>query len=105
MNLVRNAIEAMTLTEGRERVLTTSLVTEGQEVVEVVVADTGIGFEPGMADKMFEAFFSEKPGGMGLGLSICRSIIETHGGRLWATTNHPQGSVFKFSVPTTSLSR
>ena len=66
----------------------------------VAVRDTGPGVDPENADQLFEAFYTTKPGGMGMGLAICRSIIEAHGGRLWAGTNEPRGAVFQFFMPT-----
>jgi signal transduction histidine kinase len=68
----------------------------------VRVADLGTGLDATDADRMFDAFFSTKPGGIGMGLSICRSIVEAHGGRIWAADNEPRGSVFCFTVPLAS---
>ena len=70
-----------------------------QENVLVAVADTGTGLDPTTADGIFDAFFTTKPDGIGMGLSICRSIVEAHGGRLWASPNSPRGSIFRFTVP------
>jgi signal transduction histidine kinase len=67
--------------------------------VLVVVKDSGPGLELAQSDRLFEAFFTTKPEGMGMGLSICRSIIEVHGGRLWASPNRPNGAVFQFTLP------
>jgi signal transduction histidine kinase len=67
--------------------------------VLVAVRDSGPGLAPASLERLFEAFYTTKPGGLGMGLSICRSIIEAHGGRLWATANVPQGAVFQFTVP------
>ena len=61
--------------------------------------DTGPGLDPKSVDRLFEAFYTTKPEGMGMGLSICRSIIQAHGGRLWATANEPRGAVFQFTLP------
>jgi signal transduction histidine kinase len=63
------------------------------------VRDWGPGLKPEGADRLFDAFYTTKPGGMGMGLSICRSIIEAHGGRVWATTNVPKGAVLQFTLP------
>jgi signal transduction histidine kinase len=63
------------------------------------VRDSGPGLEPTALERLFEAFYTTKPSGLGLGLSICRSIIEAHGGRLWASANMPRGAVFHFTVP------
>jgi signal transduction histidine kinase len=67
--------------------------------VRVAVRDSGPGLEPATLDHLFNAFYTTKPGGLGLGLSICRSIIEAHGGRLWAEANEPQGAILEFTVP------
>jgi signal transduction histidine kinase len=67
--------------------------------VLVAVRDSGPGLAPAVLERLFEPFHTTKPGGLGLGLSICRSIIEAHGGRLWATANVPRGAVFNFTVP------
>ena len=68
-------------------------------MVTVAVHDTGVGVAAGDVDRLFSAFFTTKPGGMGMGLSISRSIIEAHGGRLWATANTPHGAIFRLSLP------
>jgi signal transduction histidine kinase len=65
----------------------------------VTVGDTGPGLAPAMLEHLFEAFYTTKPGGLGLGLSICRSIVEAHGGRLWASAREPHGAAFQFTVP------
>jgi signal transduction histidine kinase len=67
--------------------------------VLVAVEDTGPGLEPAIAQRIFEPFFTTKPDGMGMGLSICRSIIEAHGGRLWAAGCEPRGALFQFMIP------
>jgi signal transduction histidine kinase len=67
--------------------------------VSVEVRDSGPGFAPADLDRVFEAFYTTKPEGMGMGLSICRSIIESHGGRLWAIPCEPQGALFQFTIP------
>jgi two-component system, LuxR family, sensor kinase FixL len=106
-NLIRNAVEAMTAvalpSEGpaphtNELVVTAASV--GPEAVEVTISDTGPGFAPEVAARLFEAFVSTKPGGMGMGLAICRSIIEAHDGTLWAELNPGGGAVFRFVLPT-----
>jgi signal transduction histidine kinase len=63
------------------------------------VRDTGPGLAPATFDRLFDAFYTTKPGGLGLGLSICRSIIDAHGGRLWAEANEPRGAIFQFLTP------
>jgi PAS domain S-box-containing protein len=93
VNLILNAVEAMSLVNGHERRLTIAADFDGQEIT-VTVADTGNGIDPTQLDRIFEPFFTTKSGGMGLGLSICRSIIEGHGGRLWASARSPSGTTF-----------
>jgi PAS domain S-box-containing protein len=98
VNLILNGIEAMRSPENRERNLTIrSQRGEGGEV-RVVVQDSGIGFDPKSAERMFDAFHTTKPGGLGMGLSISRSIVESHGGRLWAVANHGAGATFQFTL-------
>jgi len=99
LNLIVNGIEAMTAGAHHPRVLRISSRMAGPGNVLIAVADTGTGLDPTKVDYIFDAFFTTKPEGMGMGLSICRSIIETHGGRLWASPNSPRGSVFQFTVP------
>jgi PAS domain S-box-containing protein len=96
VNLILNAIEAMATVEGRERdlVIKTQL-GEGDEI-RVAVRDSGIGFDPVSAERIFDAFHTTKPGG--LGLSISRSIVESHGGRLWAASNDGPGVTFQFTL-------
>ncbi len=65
----------------------------------VAVKDTGAGIDPATADRIFESFFTTKPNGMGMGLSICRSIIKAHGERFWASPNTPHGAIFQFTLP------
>jgi PAS domain S-box-containing protein len=99
LNLIINAIEAMSGPgeAARELVISTGLAESGG--VLVIVRDTGPGLAPAILERAFESFYTTKPSGMGLGLSICRSIVEAHGGRLWASANDPQGAVFQFAVP------
>jgi signal transduction histidine kinase len=97
MNLILNAIEAMKETGG---VLTvkTQLGEDGQLLVSV--SDTGVGLPRGKIEQIFDAFFTTKPQGSGMGLSISRSIVESHGGRLWATADNGRGATFHFTLPT-----
>jgi C4-dicarboxylate-specific signal transduction histidine kinase len=98
LNLILNAIEAMRDVGEEERELLISTRHE-PDGVSVEVRDSGPGFAPAALDRVFEAFYSTKPGGLGLGLSICRSIIEAHNGRLWASANLPRGAIFGFIAP------
>jgi signal transduction histidine kinase len=98
LNLIINAIEAMRDVGEEERELLISTCHE-PDGVSVEVRDSGPGFAPTDTDRVFEAFYSTKPNGVGLGLSICRSIIEAHNGRLWASPNAPRGAVFGFVAP------
>jgi len=98
LNLIMNAIEAMSeLNEGpRDLLISTSLDTPGGVIV--AVRDSGPGLKPESLDRLFDPFYTTKPAGMGMGLSICRSITEAHGGRLWAAANAPRGAVFQFTL-------
>ncbi len=98
LNLIINAIEAMRDIGEKERELFISTRNE-PDGVSVEVRDSGPGFAPATLDRVFEAFYTTKPGGLGLGLSICRSIIEAHNGRLWASPNVPRGAIFGFIAP------
>jgi len=99
LNLIINAIQAMTATSDGQRELLISTGKTDFDGVLVAVRDSGPGLAPGTLEHVFEAFHTTKPGGLGLGLSICRSIIEVHGGQLWASQNLPRGAVFEFTVP------
>src|SRR5258707_785577 len=98
LNLIINAIEAMRDVGEEERELLISSRNE-PDGVSVEVRDSGPGFAPAALERVFEAFYTTKPGGLGMGLSICRSIIEAHGGRLWASANLPRGASFQFALP------
>jgi signal transduction histidine kinase len=99
LNLILNGVEAMSAVTDRPRML--AITSEAVEPGEVLVAveDTGPGLDPATAARIFEPFFTTKPEGMGMGLSICRSIIDAHGGRFWAAPRVPCGTVFRFTVP------
>jgi len=99
MNLILNGVEAMRGVAGQQRILSISSEPAQPDGVLVAVADTGPGLDPATADRIFEPFFTTKPQGMGMGLSICRSIVTAHGGRLWASPGLPCGTVFRFTVP------
>ncbi len=98
LNLILNAVEAIGSSEGGPwRLQVTSEMSDKGKVL-IAIADSGPGVEPTKLDQIFEAFFTTKPGGLGMGLSICRSIVEAHGGRLWVSPNKPHGSVFSFTL-------
>jgi PAS domain S-box-containing protein len=98
VNLILNAIEAMTTVEDRARdLLVTTERGEGDEI-RVAVRDSGIGLDPLNVERIFDAFHTTKPGGLGMGLSISRSIVESHGGRLWAESNDGPGATFQFTL-------
>ena len=98
LNLIINAIEAMRDVGEEERELLIGTRNE-PDGVSVEVRDSGPGFAPAVIERVFEPFYTTKPEGMGMGLSICRSIIEAHGGRLWATRCEPRGALFQFTIP------
>lgn len=102
LNLLRNASDAMSTVDDRPRQLL--IRTEGDENdhVRLVVKDAGVGFAPQAADRLFDSFYTTKSDGMGIGLSVSRSIIESHRGRLWATPNTGPGTTFSFSIPRTA---
>jgi len=99
LNLIINAIQSMSGVEGGNRELHISTDSIEPEGVCVAVRDTGHGLRPESLPRLFEPFYTTKPDGMGMGLSICRSIIEAHGGRLWATGCEPRGALFQFTIP------
>ncbi|CCE10690.1 PAS sensor protein [Bradyrhizobium sp. STM 3843] len=99
VNLILNAIEAMSGTRDGERGLVIRTTREDRDTVLVSIADTGPGLRPEDLQRLFEPFYTTKPGGLGVGLSICQSIIVSHGGRLWAEANLPRGATFQFTVP------
>lgn len=98
LNLLVNAIEAMKDVDGPREVLVSSKKHESTSVL-IAVQDSGTGLDPDNFDRVFDAFHTTKADGMGMGLAICRSIIATHGGRLWATNNAPRGAIFQFTLP------
>jgi signal transduction histidine kinase len=99
LNLLRNASDAMSTIDDRPRDLLIRTEPDDNDRVRLSVSDVGIGFEPQATDKLFEAFYTTKDEGMGIGLSVSRSIIERHHGRLWAMPNSGPGVTFSFSVP------
>jgi signal transduction histidine kinase len=100
MNLMLNGIEAMRVESG-ELSVTSKHTEDGQ--LSISVSDSGIGLPSGEPERIFEAFFTTKPQGTGMGLSISRRIIESHGGRLWATPNAGRGATFQFTLPNEAL--
>jgi C4-dicarboxylate-specific signal transduction histidine kinase len=99
LNLIMNAVEAMSIVSGRPRILAISSgLDEGGGMI-VTVEDTGTGLDQTIADRIFDPFFTTKPNGMGMGLTICRSIIEAHGGRFWASPRRQHGMAFRLTVP------
>jgi PAS domain S-box-containing protein len=99
LNLILNAIEAMGSVEERARMLSIRTEPRGPEGILVAVHDSGPGVDPEHLQRVFDPFYTTKNSGLGMGLSICRSIIDAHGGRLWADTNEPRGAVFEFTLP------
>ena len=105
LNLIINAIEAMSdVNDGARELL---ISTEGTELgdVLVVVRDSGHGLMPAALERIFDAFYTTKITGLGMGLSICRSIIEAHGGLIWATENEPRGALFQLTLPSGGTNR
>jgi C4-dicarboxylate-specific signal transduction histidine kinase len=99
LNLIINAIEAMSGAGEGSRALSIRSDTDESQGLVVSVRDSGPGLDPKSFDHLFDAFYSTKPHGLGMGLAISRSIIDAHGGRLWATANAPYGAVFQFTLP------
>jgi signal transduction histidine kinase len=101
LNLILNAVDAMRQSSSSLRELSIISRSEGRKEVLVEVRDSGAGFEAETLDRIFDPFFTTKADGMGMGLSISRSIVVAHGGRLWAIANEPRGAVFQFALPAT----
>ncbi len=99
LNLIRNASDAMNTVNDHPRDLLIRTERDDADRVRLSVKDTGVGFEPQAADRLFQAFYTTKDDGMGIGLSVSRSIIESHHGQLWATSNDGPGATFSFSIP------
>jgi signal transduction histidine kinase len=100
LNLVMNAMEAMRTVADAWRVLVLGARRCSEDAVLVTIRDSGMGLAPAQRDRVFDAFYTTKPDGMGMGLAISRTIVEAHGGRLWAEANPDRGETFKFTVPT-----
>jgi PAS domain S-box-containing protein len=98
LNLIMNAVDAMSSVEAGTRELLISTGKTQAIAIFVAVRDSGPGIDPEHVERVFEAFYTTKSGGVGMGLSICRSIVEAHGGRLWAEANEPRGAVFQFTL-------
>ena len=98
LNLILNAMDAMRPVKVESKFLRIRTEQSSGNIV-VLIQDSGPGLDPEQLGRIFEAFYTTKPGGLGMGLSICRSIIEAHQGRLWATANVPRGAVFQFTLP------
>jgi C4-dicarboxylate-specific signal transduction histidine kinase len=104
LNLVLNAVESMSSVEAEPRELLIGTEQTEANGVLVVVCDSGPGIDPENLERIFEAFYTTKSSGVGMGLSICRSIIDAHGGRLWASANEPRGAIFQFTLPSAGVS-
>jgi signal transduction histidine kinase len=98
LNLILNAVQAMSEGELSLRELWISTSVNGPDGVLVSIRDCGPGIRPERFDRLFDPFYTTKPTGMGMGLAICRSIVEGHGGRIWATANVPRGAAFHFTL-------
>jgi C4-dicarboxylate-specific signal transduction histidine kinase len=99
LNLIMNAIEAMSASDASSRRLLISSAKSGSNDVSIGVQDSGPGFPEASAAQIFQAFYTTKPAGLGMGLSICRSIVEAHGGQLRAAAADPTGAIFTFTLP------
>jgi signal transduction histidine kinase len=102
--LIINAVQAMSGVSERSRELPISTEREASGGVLVTVQDSGPGLNPESFDHMFDAFYTTKPGGMGMGLSICRSVVDAHGGRIWASRTAGPGATIQFTLPLPSAS-
>jgi C4-dicarboxylate-specific signal transduction histidine kinase len=99
LNLIVNAVEAMSGIGEGSRKLQISAEIDGSNCVLVAVRDSGPGLDPASMERLFDPFYTTKSSGMGMGLSICRSIVDAHGGRIWATANVPHGATFQITLP------
>jgi signal transduction histidine kinase len=99
LNLLLNASDAMSDVNDRRRECVIRTGLEGEDAVRLSVADAGVGVDPDQVERLFQAFYTTKSGGMGIGLSVSRSIIESHRGRLWAEPNDGPGATFSFCIP------
>ena len=101
LNLIRNASDAMRDIDDRQRELAITTAKIEPDGVLVAIQDSGPGIDPAKLDRIFDAFYTTKPDGLGMGLSVCRTIVEAHGGKLWATAAGPHGAIFQFTLPVT----
>jgi C4-dicarboxylate-specific signal transduction histidine kinase len=99
INLIQNAIDAMETMDAKQRELRVKTERHGSNAIKIMIADTGPGIDPKKSDEMFQAFFTTKSQGMGLGLAICRMIVEGHGGQLSVSTANPHGAIFEMVLP------
>jgi signal transduction histidine kinase len=102
VNIAYNAIQAMQAAKSPERRIAIAAAADGPDAVTFTIADSGPGIPDDVLPRIFEPFFSTKQEGMGLGLSICKTIVEEHGGRLWAAPDSRQGAALSFSLPVVS---
>jgi signal transduction histidine kinase len=102
LNLMLNAVEAMSEVKLRE--LSVTSAKDESNGVLVTIRDSGVGLEATALDRLFDAFYTTKPHGMGIGLAVSRTIIQAHGGLLWATPNVPHGAIFQFRLPADGVS-
>jgi C4-dicarboxylate-specific signal transduction histidine kinase len=105
LNLILNAVEAMNSVESAERELLITAERSQTNCALVAVKDSGPGIDPEQLNRVFEGFYTTKAGGLGMGLLICRSIVNAHGGRLWAVSNEPRGAIFQFTLPDAETDR
>ena len=102
-NLIRNGLDAMSTVDDRQKQLIITIAKAEHNNISVAVQDSGPGIDPTNLERIFEAFYTTKPSGLGMGLSICRTIIEAHGGKLWATAAAPQGTILQFTLPAADM--
>ena len=103
LNLIINGVEAMASVAGRPKELTIETRMDGADHVLTLVRDSGVGLDPEKVDQIFNALFTTKPEGTGMGLAICRSIVEAHDGHIWASPATPHGTVFHFTLPAMAI--
>jgi signal transduction histidine kinase len=101
LNLIRNASDAMRDIDDRQRDLAIKTAKTEPDGLLVTIQDSGPGIDPTKLDRIFDTFYTTKPDGLGMGLSVCRTIVEAHGGKLWATAAGPHGAIFQFTLPVT----